>query len=149
MKKIDFVKDVLPHCVAIAVFLIVTFFFFNPIFLENKALSQHDIQQWEGSSKSMRDYREQTGDEPLWSESMFSGMPGYLISVEWGNKAVSFLKSVLALKLPHPICNIYLAFVCYYVMLLAFGIRPYLAIGGALAFGLSSYMIIGLHVLER
>jgi hypothetical protein len=75
MKKIDFVKDVLPHCVAIAVFLIVTFFFFNPVFLENKALNQQDIQQWEGSSKSMRDYRERTGDEPLWSESMFSGMP--------------------------------------------------------------------------
>lgn len=146
MKKIDFVKDVLPHCVAIAVFLVVTFFFFNPIFLENKALNQQDIQQWEGSSKSMRDYREQTGDEPLWSESMFSGMPGYLVSVEWGNKAVSFLKSVLAFKLPHPICNIYLAFVCYYIMLLTFGIRPYLAICGALAFGLSSYMIIGLSV---
>ena len=117
MKKIDFVKDVLPHCVAIAVFLIVTFFFFNPVFLENKALNQQDIQQWEGSSKSMRDYRERTGDEPLWSESMFSGMPGYLVNVEWGNKAVGYLKGVLAFKLPHPICNIYLAFVCYYIML--------------------------------
>jgi hypothetical protein len=146
MKKINFVKDVLPHCIAIAVFLLVTFFFFNPIFLENKALNQQDIQQWEGSSKSMRDYRERTGDEPLWSESMFSGMPGYLVSVEWGNKAVGYLKSVLAFKLPHPICNIYLAFVCYYIMLCAFGIRPYLAIAGALAFGLSSYMIIGLSV---
>ena len=31
-------------------------------------------------------------------------------------------------------------------MLLAFGIRPYLAIAGALAFGLSSYMIVGLSV---
>ncbi|HMG91158.1 MAG TPA: YfhO family protein, partial [Chryseolinea sp.] len=146
MKKIDFVKDVLPHCIAIAVFLIVTFSFFNPVFLENKALNQQDIQQWEGSSKSMRDYRERTGDEPLWSESMFSGMPGYLVSVEWGNKAVGYLKSVLAFKLPHPICNIYLAFLCYYIMLCAFGIRPYLAIAGALAFGLSSYMIIGLSV---
>ena len=146
MKKIDFVRDVLPHCVAIAIFLIVTFFFFNPVFLENKALNQQDIQQWEGSSKSMRDYRESTGDEPLWSESMFSGMPGYLVNVEWGNKAVSYLKGVLAFKLPHPICNIYLAFVCYYIMLCAFGIRPYLAIAGALAFGLSSYMVIGLSV---
>jgi hypothetical protein len=146
MKKIDFVKDVLPHCIAIAVFLIVTFSFFSPIFLENKALNQHDILQWEGSSKSMRDYREQTGDEPLWSEAMFSGMPGYLVSVEWGNKAVAFLKSVLAFKLPHPICNIYLAFVCYYIMLLSFGIRPYLAIAGAIAFGLSSYLIVGLSV---
>ena len=146
MKKINFSKDVLPHAIAIGVFLIVTIFFFNPVFFDNKALDQSDITQWEGSSKSMRDYRAQTGEEPLWTPSMFSGMPGYLVNVEWGNGAVSFLKSVLAFKLPHPICNIYLAFVCYYIMLLAFGIRPYLAIAGALAFGLSSHLIIGLSV---
>jgi hypothetical protein len=91
----------------------------------------------------MRDFRAQTGEEPLWTPSMFSGMPGYLVNVEWGNNAVSLLKGILALKIPHPICNIYLAFVCYYIMLLAFGIRPYLAVAGALAFGLSSYMIVG------
>lgn len=146
MKKINFAKDILPHGIAIAVFLIVTVFFFNPFFFENKVLNQSDIQQWEGSSKSMRDFREQTGEEPLWAESMFSGMPGYLVNVQWGNKVVGHLKSILAFKLPHPICNIYLAFLSYYIMLLAFGIRPYLAIGGAIAFGLSTYMIIGLSV---
>jgi len=146
MRKIDFAKDILPHAIAIGVFLIVTIFFFNPIFFDNKKIDQSDITQWEGSSKAMRDFRTQTGEEPLWTSSMFSGMPGYLVNVEWGNKAVGYLKGVLALKLPHPICNIYLAFVCYYIMLLAFGVRPYLAIGGALAFGLSSHLIIGLSV---
>lgn len=146
MKKINFTKDVLPHVIAIGVFLIVTIFFFNPVFFDNKVLDQSDITQWEGSSKAMRDFRAQTGEEPLWTPSMFSGMPGYLVNVEWGNTAVSFLKGVLALKLPHPICNIYLGFVCYYIMLLAFGVRPSLAIAGALAFGLSSYMVIGLSV---
>ena len=146
MKKINFSKDVLPHTIAIGVFLLVTLFFFNPVFFDNKVLDQSDITQWEGSSKSMRDFRKQTGEEPLWTPSMFSGMPGYLVNVEWGNNAVSLLKSILALKIPHPVCNIYLAFVCYYIMLLAFGIRPYLAIAGALAFGLSSYMIVGLSV---
>ncbi|WP_276369258.1 YfhO family protein [Chryseolinea sp. H1M3-3] len=146
MKKINFSKDVLPHAIAIGVFLIVTVFFFNPVFFDNKVLDQQDITQWEGSSKAMRDYRAKTGDEPLWTPSMFSGMPGYLVNVEWGNGAVSFLKSVLAVSLPHPIANIYLAFISYYIMLLAFGVRPYLAIAGALAFGLSSYLIVGLNV---
>ena len=146
MKKINFSTDVLPHGIAIGVFLLVTIFFFNPVFFDNKVLDQSDITQWEGSSKAMRDYRAQTGEEPLWTPSMFSGMPGYLVNVEWSNGAVSLLKSILAFKLPHPICNIYLAFICYYIMLLAFGVRPYLAIAGALAFGLSSYLIIGLSV---
>ncbi len=146
MKKISFAKDVLPHLAAIGVFLIVTIFFFNPAFFENKMLNQTDIQQWEGSSKSMRDFREQTGEEPLWSESMFSGMPGYLVNVKWGNIAIGYMKNIMSFNLPHPICNIYLAFLSYYIMLLAFGVRPYLAIGGAVAFGLSTYMIIGLSV---
>lgn len=146
MKKINFSKDVLPHAVAVGIFLIVTLFFFNPIFFDNKKLNQSDITQWEGSSKSMRDYRTKTGDEPLWTPSMFSGMPGYLVNVQWSNQAVDILKAILSFKLPHPVCNIYLAFVCYYIMLLAFGVRPYLAIAGALAFGLSSHLIIGLSV---
>ena len=146
MKKINFSKDVLPHTIAIGLFLLVTIFFFNPIFFDNKVLDQSDITQWEGSSKAMRDFRTQTGEEPLWTPSMFSGMPGYLVNVHWGNSAVDILKGILSFKLPHPICNIYLAFVCYYIMLLAFGIRSYLAIAGALAFGLSTYLIIGLSV---
>lgn len=146
MKKISFSKDVLPHALAIGVFLIVTLFFFNPIFFDNKKLDQSDITQWEGSSKAMRDYRAETGEEPLWTPSMFSGMPGYLVNVKWSNQAVDILKGILSLNLPHPVCNIFLALVSYYIMLLAFGVRPYLAIGGALAFGLTSHLIIGLGV---
>lgn len=144
MKKIRFTQDILPHLLAVVVFLIVTLFFFKPVFFDHKALSQHDIQQWEGSSKALRDYRDQTGEEGLWASQMFSGMPAYLINVEWGNKAVSIVKQVMTVSLPHPISNIFAAFVSYYILLLCFGIRPYLAIAGAVAFGLSSYVIIGL-----
>lgn len=144
MKKINFGKHVLPHVVAIVVFLIVTIFFFSPVFFKNQSISQHDIQQWAGSSKELRDYREKTGEEGLWVSTMFSGMPAYLVNVQWSNGIVSGLKKILSSGMPHPINDIFLAFLCYYIMLLSFGVRPYLAITGALAFGLSSYMIIGL-----
>lgn len=144
MKKINFTQQVLPHLLAIGIFLITTIILFNPVFFENKALNQHDITQWEGSSKSIRDYRDKTGEEALWSETMFSGMPGYLINVQWGNVTIGYLKKIVSLNLPHPICNIYLALLSYYLMLLAFGVRPYLAIAGAMAFGLSSHLIVGL-----
>ena len=75
---------------------------------------------------------------------MFSGMPAYLVSVQWGNQAIAYVKTVLALFLPHPVANIFLAFVSYYILLLCFRIRPWLAISGAIAFGLSSFLIIGL-----
>jgi hypothetical protein len=143
MKRINFLQDVLPHIVAVGIFLIVTIFFFKPIFLDSRVIDQHDIQQFTGSAKSIVDYREQTGEEALWAESMFSGMPAYLISVQWGNTALAYVKKIVSLDFPTAVANIYMAFLCYYILLLVFGIRPYLAIAGALAFGLSTYMIVG------
>jgi hypothetical protein len=146
MKKIKFSEHVLPHLVAVVAFLIITLVFFSPIFFENKSLEQQDIQQHLGSSKLLRDYRNATGEEGLWASSMFSGMPAYLVNLEWSDGVVAGMKRVLSLFLPHPVNNIFIAFVCYYILLLAFRVRPYLALAGAIAFGLSSYMIIGLSV---
>jgi hypothetical protein len=144
MKKINFFEHVFPHAVAIVVFLLVTVFFFSPVFFENKTLLQGDIVQAAGASKVLQDFRAQTGEEGLWASNMFSGMPAYLVNMQWGHQGVIIIKKVLALNIPHPIGNIFLAFLCYYIMLLAFKVRPYLAIAGGLAFGLSSFMIIGL-----
>lgn len=144
MKKIRFSEHILPHLIAVLAFLVITVLFFNPLFFGNKSLDQYDIQMWEGSAKALRDYRDATGKEGLWAPSMFSGMPGYLINVGWSNGPVAFIKTLMTLALPHPVENIFVAFVCYYIMLLAFRVRPTLAIAGAIAFGLSSYMIIGL-----
>ncbi|MBS1559175.1 MAG: hypothetical protein JST69_10670, partial [Bacteroidetes bacterium] len=144
MKKINFQKEVLPHVVAVGVFLLVTIIFFSPFFFEYKTIEQHDIQQGQGQSKSLADYRAATGKEGLWSPSAFSGMPAYLVSLRWSDAPIGIAKKVMALFIHHPVANIFLAFVCYYILLLSFRVRPYLAIAGALAFGLSSYVIIGM-----
>jgi MFS family permease len=144
MKPIGFSTHILPHIVAVAVFLVITLFFFSPVFFGSKTLQQYDIQQFTGSSKSIADYRKAMGEEALWADNMFSGMPAFMVSVQWGNAAVGFLKNIMSLFLPHPISNIFVSFICYYIMLLCFRIRPYLANPGAIAIGLSSYMIIGL-----
>ncbi|MDZ4716427.1 MAG: hypothetical protein SH819_13265 [Cytophagales bacterium] len=142
--KINFKSDLLPHVLAILLFLIITLSFFRPAFFANRSLKQGDIQQHIGSTKDLHDYRVATGEEGLWASSIFGGMPAYLVSVDWSDEGVVAMKKVLALFLPHPYGNIFLAFVGYYIMLLAFRIRPYFAMAGAIAFGISSYMIIGL-----
>lgn len=144
MKNIKFTQHILPHIIAVLAFLIVTVIFFGPFFFDNKSLEQHDINQWKGGAQELVEFREETGEEGLWTNSMFSGMPAYLVNVEWSDSIIVAIKKVLAIGLPHPVRNIFLAFISFYILLLAFKVRPYLAIGGALAFGLSSFMIIGL-----
>ncbi|WP_422354411.1 YfhO family protein [Roseivirga pacifica] len=144
MKPIQFKKDVLPHLVAIVVFLAITVLFFQPIFFGNQSLSQGDITQWKASAQELIEYREQTGEEGLWTNSIFGGMPAYLISVKWGNELIKTTHAIFALGLPHPVRIVFVAMLSFYIMLLCFKVRPYVALIGAVAFGLSSYNIIGL-----
>ncbi|MEJ0029620.1 MAG: hypothetical protein WDO15_04295 [Bacteroidota bacterium] len=74
----------------------------------------------------------------------FSGMPAYMVNLDWSDGVVVMIKRIISFYLPHPVNNIFLAFLCYYIMLLAFRVRPYLAVAGAVAFGLSSFMIVGI-----
>ena len=143
MPPINFKKNVLPHLAAVGIFYIITLLFFNPVFFENKKISQYDIRQWQGGAQELREYREETGKEGLWTNSMFGGMPGYLIDVRWGNYPIRITHQVLSLGLPHPVNLMFISFVCFYILLLVFKVNPYLSIAGALAFGLSSFMIIG------
>lgn len=144
MKKINFSSDVLPHAIAVAAFLLVTIMFFRPVFFENMVLDQGDITQFLWGSRELREFRDATGEEGLWSDTMFSGMPAYMINTDWSDGAVVTIKRIISFYLPHPVNNIFLAFLSYYILLLAFRVRPYLAITGAIAFGLSSFVIIGL-----
>lgn len=144
MRKIDFQKDVLPHLVAVTVFLVLTLVFFKPVFFEEKTLFQSDIVQWQGSAQELTEYRDQTGEEGLWTNSIFGGMPAYLISVKWGNQLIKSAHAIYTLGLPHPVRIIFAAMLSFYIMLLCFKVRPYLALIGAIAFGLSSYNLIGL-----
>ncbi len=144
MKKIDFKRDILPHLIAIILFVVVTIIFYSPVFFENKQLNQHDILQGIGGGKELIDYRESTGKEGLWTNSMFGGMPGYLINTQWSGDTLQYIQKILSAGLPAPARYTFIMILCFYIMLLAFRVRPYLAIAGALGFGLSSFSIIGI-----
>jgi hypothetical protein len=118
--------------------------FFSPTYFDNRSLAQGDIAQWEASAQELIEYRESTGEEGLWTNSIFGGMPAYLISVKWGNGLIKTAHAIYTLGLPHPTRLVFGAMLSFYIMLLCFRVRPFIAIMGAIAFGLSSYNIIGL-----
>ena len=69
MKNFQF-QVLAPYLSAIVIFLILTFVYFSPM-LEKKQLRQHDNIQFRGMSKEISDFREHSGKEPLWTNSMF------------------------------------------------------------------------------
>ncbi|HAA19646.1 MAG TPA: hypothetical protein DCP28_13080, partial [Cytophagales bacterium] len=142
--KISFKDQILPHLLALVVFYSLVFFIFRPMLFDGQELNQHDILAFRGSAQELMEYREATGEEGLWVNAMFSGMPAYLINVEWSKQALNFLHTVFSGGLPHPIRAIFTAMLSAYIMLLCFGVRPYLALVGGICFGLSSYLLIGI-----
>jgi hypothetical protein len=139
----DAVKKYVAPAVAILVFALITAVFFKPLVFEKKPLKQGDIQHHLGMSKEIADFREKEGREPLWTNSMFGGMPAYQISVlydgNWINPAQLGLSAIT--RIPFPITAILLCMVGFYFLMLTLKVDPWLAIGGAIAFGLTSYMI--------
>lgn len=140
MKNINF-KSLLPHLIAVGVFIAVTFAYFHPL-LEGKAIYQGDIVNYKGMSKEISDYREKTGKEALWTNSMFGGMPAYQISVMYPNNLVKYVDKILSLFLPRPANYLFLLMLGFYFMLLMLNVDWRLAIAGAFAFSLASYSVI-------
>ena len=81
------VKPILPWIVGVAIFVVVSLVFYAPQF-EGKSLGQGDIAQYAGMSQDIKVHREATGEDPQWTGNMFSGMPAYLIDVEYPTQDV-------------------------------------------------------------
>ncbi|PZX60377.1 membrane protein YfhO [Algoriphagus ratkowskyi] len=142
--QLNFKKDVLPHLVGIAIFYAIVVVYFAPVVLQDQVIMQGDILKWEGSAKEALDFREATGEEALWTNSVFGGMPAYFVSLEFAGDITNALVSVITLGLPHPVNSLFLGMVAMYVLMLTFGVRPAFAIIASVAFALSSYNLLSL-----
>ena len=139
--KTDILKKAIPHLVAVALFLVLSLAYVSPV-LEGKRLFQPDIKNWVGMAKEIQDFREKTGEEPLWTNSMFGGMPAYQISVLYKNNIARYFHKTMTLGLPAPANMIFLYFIGFYILLLVLRFNPWLSILGAMAFAFSSYHFI-------
>ena len=132
---------------AIFIFLAITIAYFSPV-LEGKKLKQHDIAMFKGMSKEIVDHREATGEEPLWTNSMFGGMPAWQISVKYDGNLMSYIDKVVTLWLPYPASYVFLYFFGFFILMLVLKVDPWIGIIGAIAFAMSSYFFIILGVLK-
>ena len=139
MKKL--ITASIPHILAILAFIIISSAYFLPMF-EGKTLDQSDVHGYAGMVKEITDYREKTGEEPLWTNSMFSGMPAYLISMRIPGNLIGHIHGVINSNSFRPAGHVFLYMVGFYILLLLFGFTPALCFIGGLAYGLSSYFLI-------
>ena len=129
------------HIIHILLFAAVTFFYCWPI-IDGKVVQSPDIDQFKGMSQEIKEYREDTGNEALWTNSMFSGMPTFHMGVKYPNNILLPIDKFLQLGFPRPIGSIFICFLGFYILLLSLKLDLKIAFLGALAFGLSTYLYI-------
>lgn len=135
-----FLRQALPHIVALALFAAVSAIFFAPQY-DGKALRQTDMVMLNGVTSDIEQHIEQYGEHPQWAGRNFSGMPSYLINMNYDGRWVKNVADHLYI-LGQPASWIFIAMAGFYLMLLMFGVNPWLSMVGGLGYGLSSYFII-------
>lgn len=137
-------KNILTHAGIIVAMIIVACIYFSPA-LSGKVIPQGDIQKADAMAYEQHQVGDRTGDIPNWNSSMFSGMPGYQTAMNPQSSIFTPLKSLLIMRplgAERHIGVLFLYLIGFYVALLAFGVKPWLACLGSIAFGLGSYNII-------
>ena len=138
-------KSIVPHCVAVLIFLTLTLVYFSPV-LEGKDIKQDDAIGSMGWGKDARDYHEESGEYSYWSNAMFSGMPcNYTFSPQPNNvfKPIGevITLNVFGASYRHIGC-IFLTFIGCYILLLALGCKSWLSVAGSIVYTLGSYNFI-------
>ena len=113
--------------------------------LQGKQIFQSDIVQYTGMAKEQNDFRATDDVEPYWTNSAFGGMPTYQLGAKYPHDYIGTIDDALRF-LPRPADYLFLYFLGFYGLMLVLKVDPLKAFFGALAFGLSTYLIIILGV---
>lgn len=131
----------LVACLAIIATISITFFY--PDVIEGNTLQQPDILQGVSVGQEGKSFYEQTGETSRWTNSLFSGMPTFQINPTYpSNKLFRWINTIMGLGLPAPSNLIAMMMIGFLILLLSLKMRYWIALLGAIAYGLSSYYII-------
>jgi len=135
------VKKNLPHIIALLSFILIACVYFSPQ-LSGKVLQQGDLVTHKGMVKELWDYKDKTGKDALWTNSMFGGMPAYQIAAPQKYNISKYIEKTLNLWMPRPIGYFIYAMIGFYILLLTLRVNPWLSIIGAIAFAFTTNNLV-------
>jgi hypothetical protein len=139
MQSFDY-KKLLPHAAIIGLFLVVSLFYSYPA-LKGQILMASDNVSWKASSQEAREWHEKTGENTLWSNSMFGGMPTYTFYIPESNNFIGHIHNFFTEVLPKPSYFFFLAMLGFYILMCTLRVNRWLGAIGAFAYTFATYNI--------
>ncbi|MGN0007989.1 MAG: hypothetical protein ACI35T_07845 [Alistipes sp.] len=136
-----FIHKAAPTLTAMAIFFIVSVLCYAPQF-EGRVLAQHDVQQFDGMSRDIRETRAEYGEDPQWTGAMFGGMPAYLINIRYPAQIIKHSTDWLLGVFDGPAGLLFWAMAATWLMTIMMGMSAWIGIVVGLAYGLSTYFML-------
>ena len=139
IKKPNFIGTV----VAVVVFAAIAWIYFSPDVMEGRVLRQHDVMQGISVGQEVAAYKAETGETSRWTNSLFGGMPNFQIRPEYESSSlINWIKDAYSLWFPANVNLLFIMMLGFYIMLMAFGVKWYVAILGSVGWAFSTYFFI-------
>ena len=135
-------KNLIYIAISLVVFIVLAFLYSTPV-ITGKQLFQHDIVQYRGGAKELLDYRDATGKETYWSDSMFGGMPTYQMGSRFEGDIIKNIDSKLNF-FPRPVNYLFLLAAGFFLLGMVVVRNWKYALLGATFFSLSTYFYIAI-----
>ncbi len=134
-------KKIISIIAAIVAFAVITLIYFSPV-LQGKRIKQHDIEMHLGMSKEISDFQEATGEQTLWTNAPFGGMPAWNISVHPKGNLTNPIYNALKCGFPQSLGSVFICMLGFFVLLLVLDCGFWISFIGAIAYGFTSYLFI-------
>ena len=135
--------DVIHFAIAVLVFAAIAWVYFYPNDVNGDVLQQHDVMQGAANSQEVQTFENQTGEKSWWTDALFGGMPTFQIAPSYdGTTMLNPASALYRLFFPTPVSWIFLLMLGFFILMLAFKVKWYFAVLGAIGYAFSSYFFI-------
>lgn len=119
-------------------FALISFLYCLPQF-QGKKINMHDGISWEASVQQLKMYEDSTGIQPLWSNSMFGGMPTYAIYMTGVKNYVIDIQHAAAKIVPFPAFLFFFAMLGFFILAISLRFNKWIGAIGAVAYAFATY----------
>ena len=135
--------DVIHFAIAVITFAAISWIYFYPNDVNGDVLQQNDVMQGAANSQEVNSFQQQTGEKSWWTDALFGGMPTFQIAPSYeGTSMLNPASALYRLYFPTPVSWIFLLLLGFFLLMLAFKVKWYYAVLGAIGYAFSSYFFI-------
>ncbi len=134
-------KKAIPHLIALLVMVGISLIYFYPQ-LQDKKMPQGDYLTFEGMAQETMAYEEEFGRRPLWTNSMFGGMPTYQINAKQSKNLMVKAGSILRMGFDKPIGLFIMGMICFYILMLSLKVNSWIALLASFCFAFTTNNLV-------